>query len=379
VRPTASLLALALALAVANLAQAQGTIGSPTGPFQIGTIRIVAVDSSRAELAAAGSSEARQLIVQVWYPAHPTGRERRAPYVLELDRIAADLAEAVPEVALGTIRTSAWIEAPPVAGRFPVIVFSHGMNSARYFYTSLLQDLASHGFVVAAIDHPFWALTTAFDHGHGVGLAASMANRDQLTSDQIDGYMQDGIGLMAEDQAFVAERLAVLVPRLGRAMEGMPVGVVGHSMGGMAATLACSRFRVFVACASLDGLVWAREGVSPIGEPASSVAKPFLLLTSPQFLPSDLSIAVARYRRAWQAPQLCLVAGGRHNSASDLPRLRAGTGSTPEAERVAMAIRQSIVEFFRTELAGDPRRLAPPDSMLRILPGAPAGSCPLAT
>jgi len=253
------------------------------------------------------------------------------------------------------------------------------MNSARYFYTSLLQDLASHGFVVAAIDHPFWALTTAFDHGHGIGLAASMASRDQLTSDQIDGYMQDGIGLMAEDQAFVAERLAVLVPRLGRAVEGMPIGVVGHSMGGMAATLACSRFRVFAACASLDGLVWAREGVSPIGEPASSVAKPFLLLTSPQFLPSDLSIAVARYRRAWQAPQLCLVAGGRHNSASDLPRLRAGSGSTPEAERVAMVIRQSVVEFFRTELAGDPRRLAPPDSVLGLLPGAPAGSCPLAT
>ncbi len=376
--PTASLLALAMALLVATAGQAQSTLGSPTGPFQIGTIRIVAVDSSRAELSAAGSSEARRLIVQVWYPAHPTGQEARAPYVLELDRIAADLAEAAPEVAPATIRTSAWIEAPPLAGRFPLIVFSHGMNSARYFYTSLLQDLASHGFVVAAIDHPFWALTTAYDQGRGVGLAASMASRDQLTSDQIDGYMEDGIGLMAEDQAFVAERLALLLPRLARATEGMPIGVLGHSMGGMAATLACSRFRVFAACASLDGLVWAREGISSIGEPANAVAKPFLLLTSLQFLPADLSVAVARYRRAWQAPQLCLVAGGRHNSASDMPRLRGGAGSTPEAVRVAVAIRQAVIEFFRTELAGDPRRLAPPDSVLRLLPGAPAGACPLA-
>jgi pimeloyl-ACP methyl ester carboxylesterase len=379
VRPKASLLALALALLVATGARAQGTIGSPTGPFQLGTTRVVVVDSSRAELSAAGSSEPRRLTVQIWYPAHPTGRERRAPYVLELDRIGADLAEAVPEVAPSSIRTSAWIEAPPLAGRFPLIVFSHGMNSARYFYTALLQDLASHGFVVAAIDHPFWALTTAYEQGHGVGLAESMASRDQLTSDQIDGYMEDGIGLMAEDQAFVAERLALLVPRLGRAVEGMPIGVVGHSMGGMAATLACSRFRVFAACASLDGLVWAREGVSPIGQPATSVAKPFLLLTTPQFLPPDLSVAVARYRRAWDAPQLCLVAGGRHNSASDLPRLRGDGGSSPEAQRVAVAIRQTVIEFFRTELAGDPRRLAPPDSVLRLLPGAPAGSCPLAT
>lgn len=376
--PRVSLLALALALAVSTGAPAQAAPGAPTGPFQVGTVRLRAVDSSRAELSAASPSEPRRLIVQVWYPAHPTGQERRAPYVLELDQVAADLAEAVPEVALATIRTSAWIEAPPLAGHFPLVVFSHGMNSARYFYTSLLQDLASHGFVVAAIDHPFWALTTAFDREHGIGLAASMASRDQLTSDQIDGYMEDGVALMAEDQAFVAERLAALAPRLRHTLEGMPIGVMGHSMGGMAATLACSRFRVFAACASLDGLVWAREGVTPIGEPASAVAKPFLLLTSPQFLPSDLSVAVGRYRRAWQAPQLCLVAGGRHNSASDLPRLRGGAGRTPEAERAAGAIRRAVVEFFRTELAADPRRLAPPDSALRLLPGAPAGSCPLA-
>ncbi len=373
-RPNASPLALALALAVPTCAQAQGTLKAPTGPFRVGTIRVIAVDSSRAELSTAGTSDARRLVVQVWYPAQPTGRERRAPYVLELDRVAADLAEAVPEVAFGEVRTSALVDAVPIAGHFPLVIFSHGMNSARYFYTTLLQDLASHGFVVAAVDHPFWALTTAFDGSHGVALAASMASRDQLTSDQIDGYMEDGVGLMAEDQAFVAERFPTLVPRLHQAVDGMPIGVAGHSMGGMAATLACSRFRVFAACASLDGLVWAREGVTPIGEPANPVAKPFLLLTSPQFLPSDLSTAVARYRRAWRDPQLCLVPHGRHNSASDLPRLR-GSATTPEADRAAEAVRRAVIEFLRTELAGDPRRLTPPDSALRLLPGAPAGSC----
>ena len=133
---------------------------------------------------------------------------------------------------------------------------------------------------------------------------------------------------------------------------------------------------MFAACASLDGLVWAREGLTPIGEPANPVAKPFLLLTSPQFLPSDLSTAVARYRRAWRDPRLCLVADGRHNSASDLPRLR-GAG-TSGSDRATEAIRRAVVQFFRTELAADPRRLAPPDLALRLLPGAPAGSCPFA-
>jgi hypothetical protein len=219
-RPTGFRLTLALALALPSAAQAQGTLGRPTGPYRIGTTRIVAVDSSRSGVPAAGTSEPRRLIVQVWYPAQPTGRERRAPYVLELDRVAADLAEAMPGVAFGEVRTAAMLDAPPLKTRFPLVVFSHGMNSARYFYTTLLQDLASHGFVVAAIDHPFWTLTTAFDAGHNIPMAESMAARDQLTSEQIDGYMEDGVGLMAEDQAFVADRFPALVPRLGPAVHG---------------------------------------------------------------------------------------------------------------------------------------------------------------
>jgi hypothetical protein len=154
-------------------------------------------------------------------------------------------------------------------------------------------------------------------------------------------------------------------------MEGQPSGVLGHSMGGMAATEACGRFRVFAACASLDGLIWGREGFTPAGEPPNPVAKPFLLLTSTQFLPTDLSPAILRYRRAWREPQLCLVVGGRHNSASDLPRLRA------EPAPAAKAIRRAVAQFFLAELAGDARRLAPPDSLIRSLPGAPPGACRL--
>jgi hypothetical protein len=155
-------------------------------------------------------------MVQVWYPAQRANSGQAASYVPELAELAPDLAEAVPEVNLLRVRTAAWFGAAPLPGRrFPGLIFSHGMNSARYFYTGLVQDLASHGFVVAAIDHPFWALAAAYDGRHRVSLAQSMASRDRLTSDQIDGLMQDGVGEMAEDQAFVATRLAGWSPGCG--------------------------------------------------------------------------------------------------------------------------------------------------------------------
>lgn len=37
--------------------------------------------------------------------------------------------------------------------RYPVIVFSHGLGGNRLIYSSICSDLASHGFVVVAIEH----------------------------------------------------------------------------------------------------------------------------------------------------------------------------------------------------------------------------------
>jgi pimeloyl-ACP methyl ester carboxylesterase len=254
------------------------------------------------------------------------------------------------------------------------------MNTMRVFYTALVQDLASHGFVVAAIDHPFWTIASAFSDGGGQRLADGMAVRDQLTSDQIDGFMEDGVRAMAVDQAFVAARLSAVTRRFATIIDPARIGVMGHSMGGMAATQACWTYRIFNACASLDGLVWTREGLAPIGEPPNRVAKPFLLLLAPQFLPADLAGLGRRYRRAWDHPSICLVRGSRHNSVTDLPALRARRPrpGEPDPEVAARAFRRAVAAFFVTALQdGAPDSARRADSLVGSLPGDSMPSCPL--
>jgi dienelactone hydrolase len=373
--------ALSASLALAEPALAQSPLAAPTGAFQVGTILLTLVDSSRAELSHPDTVEPRHLNVQVWYPADPAPDTRLAPMVPEFSAIAPDIRESYPTLSLEALKTAAFWDAPPRPGRrFPLIVFSHGMNTARFLYTGLLQDLASHGFVVAAIDHPFWTIGASFPDGNRLTLAESMASRDRLTSDQIDALMQDGVGVMAADQGFVASRLSSGAPRLRSIIDDRRVGVMGHSMGGMAATQACWTYRVFSSCVSLDGLVWAREGLSPIGEPPNRVAKPFLMLLAPQFLPSDLSSVARRYRRAWRDPSLCLVPGLRHNSFSDLPQLRGTAPGKGELDPAIAAslIHRLVIAFFQSAFADPPSAYSPPvDTLVRALPGDSMPRCSL--
>lgn len=44
-------------------------------------------------------------------------------------------------------------DAQVVETDFPVVIFSHGLGGNRLIYSSICSDLASHGFIVAAIEH----------------------------------------------------------------------------------------------------------------------------------------------------------------------------------------------------------------------------------
>lgn len=87
----------------------------------------------------------RTLIIETWYPANDEHAGR------DLDPATRDTYEVLPgfpRVAQDAVR-----DAAPRAGRFPLVVFSHGFGGHRRQTTHLCTHLASHGYVVAAPDH----------------------------------------------------------------------------------------------------------------------------------------------------------------------------------------------------------------------------------
>ena len=153
----------------------------------------------------------RPLKVEVWYPAViPAGNSELVTYESAMPGAPA------PDVPR-TFRVpgKAMRDAPPVSGqRFPLVVVSHGYPGSRTFLTYLTENLASKGYVVAAIDH------TDSVFGTQAAFPSTLLNR-------------------TADQWFTIDALAARSLAAGDFLNGLldasRVAIVGYSMGGYGA------------------------------------------------------------------------------------------------------------------------------------------------
>ena len=155
---------LLLALAVTAFAQqpvfsvppADAPELAPRGKWAVGVRTVEIVNPGQPDIlrfdAATGKAPLadRPLTLEIWYPATiAPGKEERVVYESAMPGAPS------PDVPKSfAIYGRALRDAPPVAGqRFPLVVVSHGYPGSRTFLTWLTENLASKGYVVAAIDH----------------------------------------------------------------------------------------------------------------------------------------------------------------------------------------------------------------------------------
>ena len=223
--------------------------GVPSGPLAIGYQALSLRDSTRTLLPdTAGRREPRPRVipVRVWYPAARAAR-RAAPLTFAgiigrstgepdsglaertrgLHRYAAqryDRAGGQPLVAADTIgltvralatATAAIADAPPAAGRHPLVVFAGGTAHSLDENVALWEHLASHGYVVAVI--------------------ATIATEQGIEQ----AYLPDdaaGLETVTRDLEVVLARMAARAN-----VDGQRVAAAGFSFGGAAALALAAR------------------------------------------------------------------------------------------------------------------------------------------
>ncbi len=252
---------------------------TPTGPYAIGTTSFALVDTSRPEALTPAPDDFRELLVRVWYPAEPQPGAQPAPYWERPDIYGPLLADflSLPPVPdfffayIDLVATHAFPDAPLAGGgAFPVLVYSHGYGGLVSQNTVLLEELASHGYVVFSIAHPHEALAVVFPDGRVV------ARSPDLIFSPFDRTWRD----WAADTRFVMDALEGMnagAPggRFTGRLDMGQLGVLGMSYGGAAAGLVCVTDARCQAGLNLDGVQFD----DLMGE---TLDKPFLMFYSEQ-------------------------------------------------------------------------------------------------
>jgi predicted dienelactone hydrolase len=275
----------------------------PHGPYAIGTLTYHWVDAARPEVFTADPNDRRELMVQVWYPAQAEPSAQRAPYVNDAGALAPGLARLAQQNAerlfpgfaltvpnflfthLGDITTNAVPAAPVAADEagYPVLIFLEGLNGLRQMNTFQVEELVSHGYVVAAIDQPYVAADVVFPDGRRAG-GLSKSQLNALLQQSIrpvadaprlnEQKFSDGIiPYLAHDAIFTLHQLA----NLNRAdptgiltghLDLQRAGVFGVSLGGIVGAEACHLEPRFQACLVMEAPMPADVVKSGLRQPS---------------------------------------------------------------------------------------------------------------
>jgi dienelactone hydrolase len=307
----------------------------PTGPNRVGTIALSVGDE-------------KPVTVQFWYPARDEPGARRAPYLLA-SHPTADLRATISRALVGTDSVEGANVAP---GKHPVLLYVPSWGGRRGDNTAQAQELASHGFIVAAVDDaypqpPLDLSSAAYDRtlrwcDEKVRLEAGIVRRVIDALDEIDRGQPATL--------------------LRGSLDLRRIGTFGFSFGGAVAAEVARLDPRVRAAADLDG--WLFGDAAALG-----VAQPFLVMSSDNVPGGDGTGDVARNTNAFdRANQLQInaglrrhggygltIAGSDHFNFNDVALLpsirRRGVGpiAGPRGERIISAY---LVQFFDRHLRG---------------------------
>jgi hypothetical protein len=217
----------------------------PSGPYSIGTTTYHWVDADRREVFSTNPGDRRELMVQVWYPAQDLPAAPRAPYLADAEAVTAALAGflGVSPSALAPLAsvTTHAVERAPVADdqtTYPVLILLVGIKgSYRQIQTFQVEELASRGYVIAAVDQPYSAAMVVFPDGRRVAY-------DDRWKPSRSEFMDAHIPYLARDVSFALDQLANLARSepdglLAGRLDLGQAGLVGHSMGAVVGSEAC--------------------------------------------------------------------------------------------------------------------------------------------
>lgn len=343
---------------------------APTGPYKLGTQTRHIIDDSRHDPLLGASHVGRELVIQIWYPADPLLLgQKSAPY---RDRRIT----SVKDAHLALVKTHSILGARllPSTFQLPVLLYTPSWSGIRTECTTMAEELASHGYVVVGIDHPFSSRVVAFPDGR-IARRKFAGDEDYSSEASVEKFVKtadEQVRLRAKDAQFVLNRLqclnrsdpdGLLTGRLNLDR----IGIFGFSLGGGTAAEACYTDLRFKAGLNMGGMI-AADAL------AQGTLAPFFFMfeglyeSAPYTPEADIHSLGLRRRREvefarkqFERMKRSLTQSGgywmtmdgiRHMDFSDSPFFSPLRHGPARPKRVTQILRRYALAFFDEQLKG---------------------------
>lgn len=340
------LLALAVCVSIPVLVLSFYSLPEPTGNFNVKTVVCSFTDKARVETFSNEERKPREIAVQFWYPADRTG-------------------------SVSTMQQN-----------YPVVIFSHGAFGIRKSNASTFEELASHGYIVASIDHTYHAFYTSFPDGRMVPISTTFFNEVQkvqtgrLTVKENFDITHAWLKLRTADIELVMDslksgELGTEGALLNSHMDLTKIGLFGHSLGGAAAAQVCRERYDVGAVIDIDGtMIGDITGVGSDNTETitgESFTKPLMLMYGalyhdPQAKATGYLPNINAFDNATGAAYSLCIKDSGHLNFTDLPRISPflskmlGVG-TIDSIKCIKIVNAYTLAFFDKHLKGQPSSL----------------------
>ena len=306
----------------------------PTGPLATTTISVTLTDPARVDPFST-SGEQRKLTVQFWYP--DTGE----------------------------------------IGEYPLILFSHGAFGYRGSNRSTCMDLASHGYVVASIDHSHHAFFAQHTDSTTTPVDTTfLMDAIRVTGGEYDAQTvydltHQWLSVRTGDINFVLDEIlkssgTVIPESLSRRIQPDKIGLMGHSLGGAAAAQLGRDRSDIDGVTVLDGTMLGEE-ISFVNSRAQLNPQPYPVPLLNLYNEDHYRDAIRRGTAYSNLSASALaetsfdlvIPGSGHLNFTDLPLFSPvlasllGTGSVDSRDCI-VTMNRIVLEFFDRSLKGLP-------------------------
>ena len=230
----------------------------------------------------------RPITIEVWYPANVGDDAKTVVY----DEVMGTRGDSLRPLTPFTFKGRAYRDATPKTGnKFPLVVVSHGYVGSRYLMTYLTENLASKGYIVAAIDHTDSTFKDAnafqstllnrpkdirfvINEMEKMGAKGSKNNLEGVVdadNTAIIGYSMGGYGVLNVGGAGYSAGLA----QFFTGMTGGSTAISVHTAGNAAyEKMTDARIKAIVAFApwGMERGVWDAEGLKGLKTPTFFIA-----------------------------------------------------------------------------------------------------------